>query len=78
MNKNLNIYKDSLGEFITFLQDDDIIVTRKPNKEVEWDTSSKDGDDDNTLMFSMNYKILGRKRITQLINQFSIGLKNKF
>ena len=78
MNKNLNIYKDILEDFITFLQDDDIIVTRKPNKEVEWDTSSKDGDDDNTLMFSMNYKILGRKRITQLINQFSIGLKNKF
>ena len=78
MNKNLNIYKDILEDFITFLQDDDILVTRKPNKEVEWDTSSKDGDDDNTLMFSMNYKILGRKRITQLINQFSIGLKNKF
>ena len=78
MNKNLNIYKDILEDFITFLQDDDILVTRKPNKEVEWDTSSKDGNDDNTLMFSMNYKILGRKRITQLINQFSIGLKNKF
>ena len=77
MNKNLSIYKDILEDFITFLQDDDILVTRKPNKEVEWDTSSKDGDDDNTLMFSMNYKILGRKRITQLINQFSIGLKNK-
>ena len=77
MNKNLNIYKDILEDFITFLQDDDILVTRKPNKEVEWDTSSKDGDDDNTLMFSMNYKILGRKRITQLINQFSIGLNNK-
>ena len=77
MNKNLNIYKDILEDFITFLQDDDILVTRKPNKEVEWDTSSKDGDDDNTLMFSMNYKILGRKRITQLINQFSIGLKNR-
>ena len=71
------MYKDILEDFITFLQDDDILVTRKPNKEVEWDTSSKDGDDDNTLMFSMNYKILGRKRITQLINQFSIGLKNK-
>ena len=77
MNKNLSIYKDILEDFITFLQDDDILVTRKPNKEVEWDTSSKDGDDDNTLMFSMNYKILGRKRITQLINQFSIGLNDR-